>query len=137
MLNAQNKGASTIPITGVTWSIGSNTNSPYNGSVQSVSVVSVTPANATYSTNAGTTLFAGFSVSTTITGTGSYTGSFTSPTLTVIQANPGIIITYQGFPDDNTGVYNVFVRVGNTLASGIGIGGNLITVIPFCLLGLR
>ena len=49
LLNSQNRSsAPSIPITSVTWSIASNTNSPYNGSVQSVLVSSVTPADASY-----------------------------------------------------------------------------------------
>jgi hypothetical protein len=123
LLNAQNRSsAPSIPITSVTWSIASNTNSAYNGTVQSVTVVSVTPAGATYSTNAGTTIFAGFSVSTTITGTGSYTGTFTSPTLTVVKATPSVGVATQGFPDDNEGFYYIYANIAPSLAQGIGIG---------------
>jgi len=75
----------TIPITAVTWSIGGATNSTYNGSSQSVTVVSVSPPGATYNTSTQTAINAGSVVSTTITGTGTYTGSFTSPNLTITQ----------------------------------------------------
>jgi len=75
----------TIPITAVTWSIGGATSSTYNGSSQSVTVVSVSPPGATYNTSTQTAINAGSVVSTTITGTGTYTGSFTSPNLTIAQ----------------------------------------------------
>lgn len=83
--NAQNK-VSIIPITAVTFSIASNTNSTYTGSAQSVTVVSVTPPGATYSTSTTTATNAGGVASTTITGTGIFTGSFTSPNLTIVAA---------------------------------------------------
>jgi hypothetical protein len=76
----------TIPITAVTWSIGGATNSAYTASAQSVTVVSVSPPGATYSTSTTTATDAGSVASTTITGTGTYTGSFTSPNLTIIAA---------------------------------------------------
>ena len=72
-----------IPITSVTWSIASNTNSVYNGAAQSVTVVSVVPVGATYTTSTTTATNAGSVASTTITGSGAYTGSFTSPTRTI------------------------------------------------------
>jgi len=73
------------PITAVTWSIGGATNSTYTASAQSVTVVSVTPSGATYSTSTTSATNAGGVASTTITGTGTYTGSFTSPNLTITQ----------------------------------------------------
>jgi len=72
-----------IPITAVTWSIGGATNSTYTGSTQSVTVVSVTPSGATYNTSTTTATNAGSVVNTTVTGNGTYTGSFTSPNLTI------------------------------------------------------
>jgi len=75
------------PITSVTWSIGGATNSTYNGAAQSVTVVSVSPPGATYSTSTTTATNAGSVASTTITGTGSFSGSFTSPNLTIIKAS--------------------------------------------------
>ena len=75
------------PITSVTWSIGGATNSTYNGAAQSVTVVSVSPPGATYSTSTTTATNAGGVASTTITGTGGYSGSFTSPNLTIIKAS--------------------------------------------------
>ena len=71
------------PITSVTWSIVGATTSAYNGAAQSVTVVSVSPTGATYSTSTTSATNAGGVASTTITGTGSYSGSFTSPNLTI------------------------------------------------------
>jgi hypothetical protein len=62
------------PITSVTWSIPSNTNSTYNGAAQSVTVVSVVPSGATYSTSTTTATNAGSVASTTINGTGGHIG---------------------------------------------------------------
>ena len=70
------------PITSVTWSIVGATTSTYNGAAQSVTVVSVVPSGATYSTSTTTATNAGSVASTTITGNGSYSGTFTSPNLT-------------------------------------------------------
>lgn len=71
------------PITSVTWSIAGATTSAYNGAAQSVTVVSVVPSGATYSTSTTSATNAGGVASTTITGNGSYSGSFTSPNLTI------------------------------------------------------
>jgi hypothetical protein len=123
LLNAQNKsGASSIPITSVTWSIPSNTNSTYTGSAQSVTVVSVSPVGATYSTSTTTATNTGGVASTTITGTGIYTGTFTSPTLTITKGTPSVAVSAQGFPDDNTGFYYISVSVAPDAAQGVGIG---------------
>jgi hypothetical protein len=82
LLNSHNK-VFTILINAVTWSIGSNTNSTYNGSAQSVSVDSINPIGATYSTSTTSATNAGDVASTTITGIGIYKGSFTSPNITI------------------------------------------------------
>ncbi len=112
--NAQNK-VSSIPITAVTWSIGSNTNSTYTGSAQSVTVVSVTPPGATYSTVTTTATNAGGVASTTITGTGIYTGSFTSPNLTIIAA------TITGTAASPSTTYNAGSQSG-TVITGVTAG---------------
>lgn len=101
LLNAQNRSSGGIPITAVTWSIASNTNSTYTGSAQSVTLSTISPAGATYTTSTTTATNAGEVASTTITGTGSYTGSFTSPTRTITPANLSVsgftIASCQGF----------------------------------------
>ena len=75
--------AQAIPITSVTWSISGATTSTYNGTARSVTVVSVVPVGATYTTATTTATNAGSVARTTITGSGSYSGSFTSPNLTI------------------------------------------------------
>jgi hypothetical protein len=129
LLNAQNRtGTTTIPITSVTWSIPSNQNSAYTGSAQSVSVVSVSPPGATYSTSTTTATNAGGVASTTITGSGIYTGSFTSPTLTITQAT--ITATNSNFfegafqPDtcnNFQAVAGFNITLGGIAASGLGV----------------
>ena len=71
------------PINSVTWSIPSATTSAYNGAAQSVTVSSVNPSIATYSLATTTATNAGSIASTTLTGTGDYEGTFTSPNLTI------------------------------------------------------
>jgi hypothetical protein len=121
ILNAQNRVAG-IPITAVTFSIVGNSSSPYTGSAQSVNVVSVSPAGATYTTSTTTATNTGQVATTTITGTGLYTGSFTSPTLTIIKGTPSVGVSTQGFPDDNQGFYYISVAVFPAGAQGVGIG---------------
>ena len=70
-------------INSVTWSIASATTSAYNGAAQSVTVVSIDPAAATYSLATTTATNAGSIASTVLTGNGDYTGTFTSPNLTI------------------------------------------------------
>ena len=124
LLNAQNK-VFTIPITAVTWSIPSNTTSTYTGSAQSVTVVSTTPPTppATYSTVTTTATNAGQVASTTITGTGIYTGTFTSPTLTIIAA------TISGTAVNASATYNAASQSGtvitNVLPAGASYSGTL------------
>ena len=115
--NAQNK-VSTIPITSVTWSIPSNTNSTYTGSAQSVTVVSVSPVGATYSTSTTTATNAGSVASTTITGTGIYTGTFTSPNLTIVAA------TITGTAASPSVTYNAASQTG-TVITGVSPVGAL------------
>jgi len=128
LLNAQNK-VSIIPITSVTFSIAVNTNSTYTGSAQSVTVVSVSPPEATYSTSTTTATNAGQVASTTITGTGIYTGTFTSPNLTIVAANLSVsgfavqecggfsvarmTFTVSGFQGADTGSLTTFIGVGS------------------------
>ena len=85
LMNAQNK-VGIIPITSVTWSIASNTNSTYTGSAQSVTVVSVSPPGATYGTATNPATNAGSIAFTVVVGIGNYSGSFTRPILTIIAA---------------------------------------------------
>ena len=103
------------PITSVTWSIASNTNSTYNGAAQSVTVVSVVPSGATYSTSTTTATNAGSVASTTNTGTGSYSGSFTSPNLTISTAN----LSVSGFAVQDCGGFSV-ARMTFTVSGFVG-----------------
>ena len=89
----------TIPITAVTWSIPGATNSTYTGSAQSVTVISVSPVGAAYSTSTTTATNAGSVASSTIIGTGIYTGTFTSPNLTIVPLTiTSMTFTLDGFP---------------------------------------
>ena len=73
-------------INSVTWSINSATTSSYNGAAQSSTLVSIDPALSTYSTSTITATNAGSEATTTITGTGDYEGTFTSPNLTIVPS---------------------------------------------------
>jgi cytoskeletal protein CcmA (bactofilin family) len=115
LLNAQNRVSST-PITAVTWSIGGNTNSTYTGSAQSVTVVSVTPPGAIYSTSTTTATNAGSVASTTITGTSGFTGSFTSPNLTIIAA------TITGTAASPSTPYNAVSQTGTVITGVLPVG---------------
>jgi hypothetical protein len=89
------------PITSVTWSIPSNTNSTYNGNPQSVTVVSVTPADASYNLTTTSATNAGTVASTTLTGIGNSSGSFVSSNLTISKAvititSSNASMTYRG-----------------------------------------
>ena len=108
------------PITSVTWSIASNTTSEYNATAQSVTVSSVVPPGATYSTSTTTATNAGGVASTTITGNGLYSGSFTSPNLTIVArpltlSSSGPTTLYY-----NDGNQNVGYTVNNIPAGGAG-----------------
>jgi hypothetical protein len=70
-------------INSVTWSIASATTSAYIGAAQSVTVVSVDPTAATYDLATTTATNAGSIASTVLTGNDIYTGTFTSPNLTI------------------------------------------------------
>jgi len=76
----------TTPITSVTWSTPSDTNSTYNGNPQSVTVVSVTPADAVYTLTTTSATNAGTIASTTLSGIENFSGTFTSPTVTINKA---------------------------------------------------
>ena len=115
LLNAQNK-ISSIPITAVTWSISEATNSTYTGSAQSVTVLSVTPPGATYSTSTTTATNAGEVASTTITGTGIYTGSNISPNLTITAA------TISGTAASPSVTYNAVSQNGTVITGVTPIG---------------
>jgi hypothetical protein len=121
LMNAQNK-INTIPITSVTWSIGGNTSVAYDGTTRSVTVSSVLPAGATYTTSTTTAIDAGQVASTTITGTGIYTGSFTSPTITITKGTPSVAVSPQGYQDNNSGFYYISVAVFPGSAQSVGIG---------------
>jgi hypothetical protein len=136
---AQNK-VSSIPITAVTFSIGSNTNSTYTGSAQSVTVVSTMPPGATFSTSTTTATNAGDVASTTITGTGIYTGTFTSPNLTISKVNlvfsnfDGFncggfdvlqsTITVSGFVGGQSGLLTIYTGTGVTPTAVAGVSGS-------------
>ena len=115
LLNAQNK-ISSIPITAVTWSISEATNSTYTGSAQSVTVLSVTPPGATYSTSTTTATNAGEVASTTITGTGIYTGSNISPNLTITAA------TISGTAASPSVTYNAVSQNGTVITGVSPVG---------------
>jgi hypothetical protein len=72
-----------VAITSVTWSIGSATTSAHNSTAQSVTVSSIAPTGATYSLATTTATNVGSVASTILTGTGNYSGSFTSSNLTI------------------------------------------------------
>lgn len=84
VLNAQNK--INIPITSVTWSISGNTSSAYTGSEQTVDVVSVNPSNATYTVSKTGATNVGSVAQSTLQATNAYSGTITSPTLTIVPA---------------------------------------------------
>jgi hypothetical protein len=72
-----------LAITSVTWSIGSATTSAHNSTAQSVTVSSIAPPGATYSLATTTATNVGSVAKTILTGTVNYSGSFTSPNLTI------------------------------------------------------
>lgn len=72
-----------LAIISVTWSIGSATTSAHNSTAQSVTVSSINPPGATYSLATTTATDVGSVAKTILTGTGNYSGSFTSPNLTI------------------------------------------------------
>jgi len=72
-----------LAITSVTWSIGSATTSAHNSTAQSVTVSSINPPGATYSLATTTATNVGSVAKTILTGTVNYSGSFTSPNLTI------------------------------------------------------
>ena len=72
-----------VAITSVTWSIGSATTSAHNSTAQSVTVSSIDPTGATYSLATTTATNVGSVAKTILTGTGNYSGSFTSSNLTI------------------------------------------------------
>jgi hypothetical protein len=72
-----------LAITSVTWSIASATTSAHNSTAQSVTVSSIAPPGATYSLATTTATNVGSVAKTILTGTGNYSGSFTSSNLTI------------------------------------------------------
>jgi hypothetical protein len=98
LLNAQNRSSAPIPITAVTFQYSNNgttwTNIPSPGGVSitydnltyQLRVGSITPVGATYTiTSQGTATNAGQTANMIIVGSGGYTGTYTSPTLSIIQ----------------------------------------------------
>lgn len=76
-------GITKLAITSVTWSIASATTSAHNSTAQSVTVSSIAPSGATYSLATTTATNVGSVAKTILTGTGNYSGSYTSPDLTI------------------------------------------------------
>ena len=76
-------GITKLAITSVTWSIASATTSAHNSTAQSVTVSSIAPSGATYSLATTTATNVGSVAKTILTGTGNYSGSYTSPNLTI------------------------------------------------------
>jgi hypothetical protein len=137
LLNAQNKSASSIPLTSAVFQYSNNDDdwfnlpgpfpagaSPnYDGNTYSLRVFSVSPAGANYTTYLDPPISqAGQTAQGIITGTNGYTGTIMSGLLQIIPATPAIQVLTQGYPDDNTGFYYVYVAVQPALAQGVGIG---------------
>ena len=139
LLNAQNRGASTTPITGAVFQYsndGTNwTNLPvlgvgitYDTLTYQLRVGSTTPAGATYTiTNQGTATNQGQTANMIIVGSGSYTGSITSPTLQIITRTitaTGNINTYDGtFNPDSCNIDGSVAGFNITLGNLVGSTG--------------
>jgi hypothetical protein len=119
--NAQNKIYT--PITSVTWS---NTTSNYNGSQQTVSVVSVVPANATYYVNSTGATNVGDQAQSILYATNSYTGTFTSPLLTITPATLTLSDPNSGFISCNGFDQAQLLVTVNGLYSGDSVNVNVI-----------
>ena len=114
LLNAQNRGASTTPITGAVFQYSNDgttwTNLPaggvgitYDTLTYQLRVGSITPAGATYTiTSNGTATNAGQTANMIIVGSGSYTGTIVSPTLQIITRT----ITATGNSNTYDGTFN-------------------------------
>ena len=99
VFNTKNKTTNYTLINSVTW-IPSTSNSEYTGSEQTVNVDTVDPINATYIVNKVGAINAGEVAQSTLQGTNSYSGTFTSPTLTIVPA------PLTGTPQNDGGYYN-------------------------------
>ena len=144
IFSSQNK-TTTIPITSVTWEytnnggasyqdLTGNISPTYNGTSFTIRVKSVTPVGATYSQTgtASITNVADTTAQLTITGTNSYTGSYTSPTITITAAsisgtaaNPSV--TYNGTSQSGAVITGVLptgaTYSGSVNATGTDSGG--------------
>jgi hypothetical protein len=122
-----NGGASYQDLTG-------NISPTYNGTAFTIRVKSVTPAEATYSQTgtASITNVADTTAQLTITGTNPYTGSYTSPTITITAAsisgtaaNPSV--TYNGTSQSGAVITGVLptgaTYSGSVNATGTDYGG--------------
>ena len=126
LMNAQNKVGITL-ITSVTWSIAGPTNSTYTGSAQSVTVVSVSPPGATYGTATNPATNAGSIAFTVVVGIGNYSGSFTSPILTITKATisgtaASPSVTYNAVSQNGTVITGVS-PVGATFSGSVTASG--------------
>jgi hypothetical protein len=133
LLNAQNR-VGVVPITSATFQYSNNGddwfNIPaggvgpaYTGNPYEVRVFSTTPAGATYTIVSNPTATnAGQTIEMVIQGSGGFSGTIISPQLLVTKATPTVVVSPQGFPDDNFGFYYISVAVFPSLAQGIGIG---------------
>jgi hypothetical protein len=136
LLNAQNKSASSIPLTGAVFEYSNNgddwfnlpgppfgAGATYNGNPWELRVFSVSPAGANYTTYLGPPASeGGQTIEGYVTGTSGYTGTIMSGKLQIVAANPTIIVSTEGYPDDNQGFYYIYVSVQPALAQGVGIG---------------
>jgi hypothetical protein len=83
-----------------------NTNIAYTGYTYTIVVDTITPAGATYTSATTTDTNAGGSgASTTITGSSGYTGTFASPTLTVVAKTITATSAYGAVPIDPNGCF--------------------------------
>jgi hypothetical protein len=138
LLNAQNKsGGAPIPLTSAVFQYSNNDDDwfnlpspfpagigvPYDGNTYSLRVFSVSPAGAIYTTYIDPPISqGGQTAQAIITGTSGYSGTIASGVLQIIGANPTIIVSTEGYSDDNQGAYFIYVSVQPALAQGVGIG---------------
>jgi len=140
LLNAQNRsGSSTTPITGAVFQYSNNgttwTNTPvggigitYDSLTYQVRVGSITPAGATYTiTSQGTATNQGQTAQMVIVGSGSYSGTFTSPLLVITQRTITATSAYPQVPIDpdscNIGlsVSGFNITLGNLVSGATGV----------------
>lgn len=139
--NAQNK-TSAVPITAVLWEYTNNGGASYtdlttsiapqySGSAFSIRVKSVSPAGATYSQvgGASTTNVNDAPAQIIITGTAPYTGSFTSPTITVIARTITATSSYPADPIDPN-----FCGISEIAGFTVSINGMVGGTVPVSIL---